>query len=284
MSPSLVSAGLPRLKWHQLRRRRSDPPFQRRNLEEALRAGAACEVDLVFTADGHAFCLHDLLLDRETTGIGPASQATRTEVEGLCQRAEDGRVLDDAPLFLDGIVETVRRIGVSEPGLVQLDIKAPLEALDAVGLDRFRQVLGDAAPAFVAGGTDWAMIERLREAAPGLPAGFDPLDHYPRSCALSAGEFRALGEWTLATAPDAMIFYLEAKLVLAGLRAGVNLVEIVTRNGALVDAWTLDADEPDLRADLRRLVEAGCHQITSNDPDDLQPIVQDIVREIVPCS
>lgn len=275
---------LPRLKWHQLRRRRSDPPFLRRNLEEALRTGAACEVDLVFTADGHAFCLHDLLLDRETTGFGPAAEATRAEVERLRQRAEDGHVLADRPLFLDEIVDTVGRIGASEPGLVQLDIKAPIEALGSAALERFGRVLGDAAPAFVAGGYDWAMIERLREAAPGMQAGFDPLAHYPRSCALSAAEFRTLGERTLAIAPDAAIFYLEAKLVLAGLRAGVNLVEIVKQDEALVDAWTLNAEEPDLRADLRRLIQAGCDQITTDDPDILGAMVRDIGGEIASCS
>lgn len=271
-----MSLRVPRLKWHQLRRRRSDPPFLRANLEAALRAGAACEVDLVFTADGHAFCLHDLTLDRETTGTGLASEATRAEVERLRQRTEDGSLLDVAPLFLDEIVDTVRRIGVAAPGLVQLDIKAPLDSLDAGGLDRFRTVLGETASAFIAGGYDFAMIERLAAAAPGLQAGFDPLAHYPRSCALPPEGFRALGEMTLGIAPDALIFYLEAKLVLAALNAGVNLVEIVTRNGALVDAWTLDAHRPNLREELRRLMAAGCGQITSNDPELLAPIIQEI--------
>ncbi len=62
---------LPRLKWHMLRRRRGDPPFFRRNLVAGLEAGAALEVDLVVTADGHFLCLHDLTLDAETTGTGP---------------------------------------------------------------------------------------------------------------------------------------------------------------------------------------------------------------------
>ena len=41
----------PRLKWHMLRRRKSDPGHFRANLEQALRVGAACEVDLHFTAE-----------------------------------------------------------------------------------------------------------------------------------------------------------------------------------------------------------------------------------------
>ena len=46
----------PRLKWHMLRRRKSDAAFQRENLASALYSGAACEVDIVLTADSHALC------------------------------------------------------------------------------------------------------------------------------------------------------------------------------------------------------------------------------------
>jgi glycerophosphoryl diester phosphodiesterase len=180
----------PRLKWHKLRRRRSDPPFLRENLEAALRAGAACEVDIVFTADGHAFCLHDLTLDAETTGAGAAAQATRAQIETLRQRGTDGRVLATTPLFLDEIVETVRRIGTAAPALVQLDVKADAATVGAAALGRLQLVLGDTAPSFIAGGCDFDLIARLGAAAPGLHLGFDPLDFYPRSCALTKEEFR----------------------------------------------------------------------------------------------
>ena len=259
-----------------LRRHRSDPPFLRENLQRAIAAKAPCEVDIVFTADGHAFCLHDLDLDRETTGSGPALAKTRAEIERLRQRGPGGSVLGSPPLFLDEIVEAVRQGGALPAASVQLDVKAPLASLDAEGLRRMRATLGDAAPVFIAGGYDWAMIERLKEAVPGLHAGFDPLAHYPRSCALDAEGFRSLGEATLATARDAEMFYLEAKLVLAGLRQGVNLVEIVARHGALVDCWTIDANRPGLRGVLDSVIAAGCHQITSNDPEVLGPLVEEI--------
>jgi hypothetical protein len=93
---------------------------------------------------------------------------------------------------------------------------------------------------------------------------------------LTKEEFRRLGERTLAVAPGASMFYLEAKLVLAALDKGVNLVETVARNGALVDAWTLDADRPNLRHELRCVIEAGCHQVTSNDPDVLCALIEEI--------
>lgn len=266
----------PRLKWHMLRRRRSDPGHLRANLEQALLAAAACEVDIHFTADGHAFCLHDDTLDRETTGQGPASARSRAEIERLFQRAADGTRLSSRPLFLDEVVEAVTRFGRPGGGLVQLDAKAPVAELDEAGLRRMAAVIGATAPRFIAGACDWRMPQRLAAAIPGMKAGFDPLDDYPRSLPPDAESYRALGERTLATAPDAAMFYLEARLVLGGLAMGVNLVERVACNGAEIDVWTVDANRPNLRADLEHLVRAGAHQVTSNDSDILAPLLQDI--------
>lgn len=267
---------VPRLKWHMLRRRRSDPGHLRANLALALEEGAVCEVDIRFTVDGHAFCLHDDTLDRETTGQGSALPLRRAEIERLFQRAGDGTALASPPLFLDEIVATARSAGGSTGGLVQLDVKAPLDALDDAGLQRMAEIMAMAAPRFIVGACDWRTAKRLAAAIPGLQAGFDPLELYPRAMPQGAVAFRALGERTLAIAPDAAMFYLEGRLVLAGLAEGVNLIEIVTRNGAEVDVWTLDADRPDLRDALGGLIRAGCHQVTSNDPVVLRPLIEEI--------
>ena len=271
-----MSRAVPRLKWHMLRRRRSDPAFLRDNLVAALRVGAACEVDIAFTSDGHALCLHDLTLDRETSGHGRVAETPRAEIERLFQRGADGAILGSAPLFLDEIVATLRGIGVTTPARIQLDIKAPAAALDTSRLARIAAVLGESASAFIAGGYEWETVQRLTAAAPGLHAGFDPLAFYPRSLALDPPAFRAIATRTRATAPDAAIYYLEAKLVLAALDRGVDLVAAVTGAGAEVDAWTIDADLPDLRRVLQRLIAVGCHQITSNDPEALRPMIEEI--------
>lgn len=261
-----MTAPLPRLKWHQLRRRRDDPVFLRENLEAGLRARAALEVDLVLTADDHAVCLHDLTLDRETTGAGPVAEATRGEIERLRQRGADGTPLSSPPLFLDEVVDAARRLGPPAPASIQLDIKEPSGRLLGRSLDRLVATLGDLAPGFTAGGCEWATVERLVEAAPGLRRGFDPLELYAEGMPAGPEAFRALAARTLATAPGAAIYYLEADLVLAGLEQGVNLVELVAARGAEVDAWTVDLDRA---AILPRLIAAGCHQITTNEPEAL---------------
>ncbi len=252
-----------------LRRRKSDPPFLRANLVAALHSGAACEVDIRFTRDGHPLCLHDARLDRETTGTGRVDAATRVEVERLRQRGSNGAPLADAPLFLDEIVDTVAGVVVDESALVQLDVKTRADALTRDGLDRVARLLDGYADTFIASAYEWDTVQRFVEAAPELHAGFDPLAFYPRDYALDADGFRSLAARTRATAPTATFYYLEANLILAAHERGVDLVAEVGLAGAHVDAWTVDADRPHLEAVLRRLIAVGCFQLTSNDPEQM---------------
>ncbi len=270
-----MTARLPRLKWHMLKRRVTDPPFLRDNLEAGLRAAAALEVDLVSTSDGHFVCLHDVTLDRETTGSGLAGASTRDELHRLRQRGADGNALDDPPLFLDEVVAAIAR-HPHRDRQVQLDFKEPGARFDDAMLRRLRVALGDLASAFIFGSTDAEVFARVQSSAPEIAVGFDPLELHEERMPKSAQEFEALAETTTRLGPHARIYYLNADLVLAGLAAGVNLVERVCRASAEVDAWTIDPTRPRIREDLRRLVEAGCHQITTNDPDGLLPILQEI--------
>ena len=114
---------------------------------------------------------------------------------------------------------------------------------------------------------------------PGLHAGFDPLAFYPRSFDLDADGYREIAARTLTTAPGASIYYLEARLILEALRRGVNLVHEVGVTGAHIDAWTIDAEFPNLRDALQRLIHAGVAQITTNDPEQLTSILAPIVAE-----
>ena len=257
----------PRVKWHMLRRRKADAPFLRANLDAALRAGAACEVDIVLTSDGHAVCLHDLTLDRETTGRGRVADCTRAQIEALRQRAPDGVALAEPPLFLDEVAAATARI----------DAEVTADALNTVALDHLRAALGDHGSAFIASGAQWPAVQRLVAAVPGLHAGFDPLAFYPRTMHLDADGFRAVAARTLATAPGAAMYYLEAKLILAALDRDVDLIALLSGGGARIDAWTIDADLPGLHAVLRRLIAARCYQITSNDPEILTPLIAQLL-------
>ena len=281
----MTSTAAPRLKWHMLRRKSSDPAFLRENLRAALLAGAACEVDIVLTKDGEAFCLHDLSLDRETTGTGLASAATRAQVERLRQRGPDGRVLESPPLFLDEIVDIVREMGARAPGPRSTRYQGSSRG------DRRRMPYGGSDRCWATG-----LPHSSQADTTGPRSSVSPMRR--RDCV--AGSIRspsipAIARWTpmrfagsarrpLATAPDADIFYLEARLVLAGLDRGVNLIEMVTGRGAMVDCWTLDAARPRLRDDVTRLLQAGCTQITTNDPDALSAVIKELVAVLTAAS
>lgn len=262
----------PRLKWHMLRRRRSDPPHARPNLAAGLDAHASLEVDIVVTHDGHFACLHDLTLDRETTGTGPVAEASRAELMQLRQRGPGGATLDSPPLFLDEIVAALARRERPFLGIVQLDMKVPGERFSDGLAGRLREMLGAHAAAFIVSGTDPDLVRRIGVAMPKVALGFDPLDVYAAGPPSTAAEFEDLAETTLRLAPGLQTYYLEADLILAGLEQGVNLVERVGGNGAEIDAWTVDANRPDVRAVLDRLIAAGCRQITTDDSEILETL------------
>jgi glycerophosphoryl diester phosphodiesterase len=273
-----MSRAIPRLKWHMLRRRRDDPAFLRRNLIAGLMARAALEVDLVLTADGHFVCLHDLTLDAETTGAGPVASLTRADLMLLRQRGPDGAILDGPPLFLDEVVAAIAEHRRMDGGLLQLDMKDPPERLDDAAVARLREMLGDHARHFIAGSTDARFLDRLRPAVPELTRGFDPLALYGFGSAMPDGAagFSHLADEMIRLAPDAAIYYLEADLILAGLAAGVDLAARAHDTGAEVDAWTIDTTRPAIRDVLRTLLGLRVDQITTNEPDRLGPLIEDI--------
>jgi len=273
-----MSGKRPRLKWHMLRRKRDDPPFLRPNLVAGLEAGAALEVDLVLTADRHFVCLHDLTLDAETTGTGPVASITRADLMRLRQRGPDGTVLDDAPLFLDEVVTAMSRHRRPDGGLMQLDMKDPPGRLDDDAVARLREILGAEAHQFIAGSTDADFLDRLRPAIPDLVRGFDPLALYGFGTAVpaDAAGFTGLADEMMRLAADAAIYYLEADLILAGLHTGVDLVARARSGGAEVDAWTVDTTRGAVRDILRTLLDLGVDQITTNEPDLLRPIIEDM--------
>lgn len=256
---------VPRIKWHMLRQQKTDPAFDRGNLRAALAAGAVCEVDLRLTADGHAVCLHDSTLDRETSGTGKVLATLRSALAGLRQRGPDGALLDTPPLFLDELTAFVRAAPTLASASIQLDLKLRAQHLDDRIVARLADTLAGVSDAFIASAADWVAVTQLRDAIPGLHCGFDPLALYPRELGLDAAGYTALAARTFALAADARIYYLEARLLVAAAAAGVDLVAMVHARGADVDAWTVDLDRPDLLATLAVLRELRVDQITSND-------------------
>jgi glycerophosphoryl diester phosphodiesterase len=259
-----------RLKWHQLRRASADPPHDRANLRLGIDRGASLEVDIVATRDGHFACLHDSELASETNGRGQVHERDRSDVERFRQCGNDGRALTSAPLFLDEVVATLAAAPADWPGRLQLDLKQPLDLLDASMVERFATLVEPVAHHLMLGGTEWRAVVRLGRGVPGLRLGFDPLALHEAAPPGSAAEFEALGTYVLAHAPEAAIFYLHLPTVLRGLGLEVDLIAMVKACGAEVDVWRLEPEDEQARARLAQLVEAGVDQITTDSPEVLE--------------
>ncbi|MCG8511612.1 MAG: hypothetical protein MI741_20550 [Rhodospirillales bacterium] len=235
-----------RLKWHQLRRAGTEAPYDRANLIAGLRRGASLEIDVEILRDGRLVVLHGPTLERETTASGRVDRADPRTVRRI------------APDLAPG--------NLSSGPLLQLDVKAEASLITERVSREFAKEAGPIAAHLCLGSTDYDRVRRLGRFVPEVIRGFDPekMLRDPRW----SRDFDV--EWVMATvaatAPDARILYLPMKPVVAGLRAGKNLVEAAHRRGLFVDCWRLEPDGRDSRETLSLLVEAGVDQITTNSP------------------
>ena len=243
-----------RLKWHKLRLRLEDAPFDRRNLELGLAAGASLEVDLQPLACGRFVCLHDADLESETTGQGPVAAIDADAVKRLRMR-EGGA----PPLLLDELVDLVRSRPVHPAARVQLDLQPTRVPLDAARIAGFATSLGGRGDAFVLSGYDGNAVTRLGGDIAGLTLGYDPSRQEPED----AGGVLSL---VRRHAPAAQILYLHYAIVRRSQARGDALVRRLADHGYRIDCWTLDRGRTDALANLQTAIAAGCHEVTTNTP------------------
>ena len=112
-------------------------------------------------------------------------------------------------------------------------------------------------------------MTRLAAGIPGLRVGFDPCDIAETRDLTAPAAMAAFIDEVFAIAPEANAFYLYHRFVGAALQVGINPIEILKRNGAIVDVWTLDPGMPGVEDALALAIGAGADQITTNDPPGL---------------
>ena len=253
----LIHDGRPvRLKWHKLKLAAGDPPFARRNLTAGLAAGASLEVDIRPLACGRFVCLHDPLLEDETTGQGAVAEADAAAVAGLRMLGSNG----EAPLLLDELVRMASAGPAAPSALVQLDLHVSAAEIDGAAVAAFAAALNGAGERFILSGGDWDAVTRLGGGVAGLALGYDPTD--------DAGEastdaiLRLVGD----RAPDADTIYLYRKTIRAAHERGDDLVARLRGRGHRVDCWTIDHGDDEATADLMAALATGCDQITTNTP------------------
>lgn len=280
------------LKYHRLLSGvHPHPPNSVAALRRVLADGAeVIEFDTGLTRDERFVLVHGTELEDETSGRGPLRQVTEAEFKALRLRPSD-----EPPATLAEVVAILREL--NRPVKVQVDLKetAPLmpeaatRLLRAVGSMRENPRIS-----VVVGGMGDRNLRLLRRLDPGLAVGLDfsnyldapvgdlvqpaarinaygYLDDHPlgnRRVASAPAYLEDRMEVLLNLVPGAAEVYVRKEFLLRALGDGFNPIAFIhdRRPGALVDVWTLYADEPDLGRVLLAALEAGADQLTSPTP------------------
>jgi glycerophosphoryl diester phosphodiesterase len=276
---------------HAANRGHHYPPSSLQGLQVCLQAGArVVEVDITPLSDDDFALLHEAQLDKATDGTGYASATTAEQARRL-RYTWPGAVTGEPVGLLSQTVSLIRHHRHIQE--LQLDLKPHAPLTDAVlnGLLRLIDPVKDKIR--VTSVADWA-LRRLRALDDDLCLGFDPLlyldvetgghrektippfrvgaygyrDDHPLSSQLwgpPADYLTARAEALTTQVPGGLIWYISARLLARALDDGFDWIAYLHAAETQVDAWTLDADQPDQVALARQLVAAGVDRITTND-------------------
>jgi len=257
------------LKWHRGRRKISDPAFTGKRIIEAMRLGASVEVDLVVHADHGLAVLHDLTLERETTGTGAVAETRAADLRSLHLRNEAGEPIADTVLLLEDLCALLAKEQPHADALLQLDFKQDAAALDAQTIANFAAGIGALGSHMIVSGGDAAAVEQLASATPGLRRGYDPCYGASLERLQASGDYAQFTADALATAPEADLIYLHYEIVLEADRSGFDIIAACQAAGHRVDAWTIRTVTPLTVSQVNHLLALKVDQITTDDPEGL---------------
>jgi len=257
------------LKWHRARRRSGDPVFTGRRILEGMALGASVEVDLVLHADDGFAVLHDLTLDRETTGTGPVRAARAADLRTLRIRDDAGAPTADPVMLLEDLAALLAGAGLHPDALLQLDYKEHNPPLTPEAVATFAGALGATASHVILSSGDAEAVRLLAAATPGIRVGYDPCHDGAIERLRATRDYPAFVADALATLSAEMI-YLDHGLVLFAADDGFDLTAAFHAAGRRVDAYTLKRADPPGLAAARRLLALAVDQITTDDPEGLK--------------
>lgn len=254
------------LKWHRARRRGTDPVFTGKRILEGMAEGASVEVDLVVHADGGFAVLHDLELDRETTGKGRVRDASAETLRSLNLRANDGTPLPDKVMLLEDLAALLARDGAHPDALLQLDFKEDAAALDARTVANFTTALAPVARHFILSSGNAPAVRMLSANLPELNIGYDPCHEDAIERLKATGDYPAFVADAVATSPNAQLDYLAYPLVFAAQADGFDIIKAFHQAGRRIDAYTIQRADAEGVAAAERLLVLKVDQITTDDP------------------
>ncbi|GLQ57881.1 glycerophosphodiester phosphodiesterase [Devosia nitrariae] len=256
-------------KWHRARRHGSDPVFTGRRILEGMQLGASVEVDLVVHADRGMAVLHNLTLERETTGNGRVRDTSAQTLRALNLRGNDGAPIADKVMLLEDLAALLARDGAHSDALLQLDYKEDAAALDAQTVANFAAALAPVARHFIISSGDAASVAMLSAGLPDLDIGYDPCHGGTLAELRATGNYAAFVADAIAAAPRATLIYLAYPVVLEAEEAGFDMIGAFHAHGRRVDTYTLQRADVEGIAIAERLIALKVDQITTDDPHGL---------------
>lgn len=257
------------LKWHRAKRRASDPVFTGKRILEGMRLGASVEVDLVIHGDRGFAVLHDLSVERETTGHGKVADLRAEQLRALHLRGEDGVPLNEPVMLLEDLCALLAEGGLHADALLQLDYKEDWRALDAAALAMFTRAVEPVARHMILSSGDAEAVRLLSEDVPGLKIGYDPCHDGALGRLAQSPDFSGFVTDALAASPKAEMIYLYYGLVLEADRLGFDIVAPFQAAGRRVDAYTINKADAVSKGKVERLLALRVDQITTDDPEGL---------------
>ena len=262
------------LKWHRAKRRASDPVFTPKRILEGMRLGASVEVDLVVHGDRGYAVLHDLTVERETTGTGRVAELSADQLRSFYLRGADGVPLDEHVMLLEDLAALLERGGLHADALLQLDYKEDWRVLDITAVGTFKRAVAPVARHMILSSGDAEAVRLLTDGVEGLRIGYDPCHEGALERLSASRDFAGFVRDTVAASPKAEMVYLAYPLVLEADRAGFDIVASFHAESRRIDAYTIKVADGTSRAQVQRLLELRVDQITTDDPEGLVALME----------
>jgi glycerophosphoryl diester phosphodiesterase len=256
-------------KWHRGRRRLDDPVFTGRRIIEGMRAGASVEVDLVVHADGGMAVLHNLSLERETTGSGLVAETPAAVLRELNLRDNDGRPIADRVMLLNDLAALIARDGAHPDALLQLDYKQDATVLTPDVVRNFAEALGPVAGHFIVSSGDAESVRLLTGAVPGIHVGYDPCHDGAIERLMETRDYAEFVAGAMAASPHSELDYLAWELVLEADKDGFDIIGAFHAHGRRIDAYTIRRIDAQTLPVIERLLALRVDQITTDDPEGM---------------
>jgi glycerophosphoryl diester phosphodiesterase len=261
------------LKWHRGHRFAGDISFTGQRISEAMALGASVEIDLVrFNGAGFAV-LHDEMLNSATTGEGRVLDATESELRGLHLRDPFGAPTEHAVLLIDDLGRLLSSVSCDGGAVLQLDLKENSCAIRDQDIAAFAAAIAPVAGSVILSAGDPEAVERMSQAIPDMPIGYDPCHNGAIERLRDSRNFEGFVAEAVAASPRAQMIYLHHQLVLFADEAGYDLVAAFHRSSRRIDAYTINSAVPAALPVTRHLLALKVDQITTDDPVGLEMLL-----------